>query len=596
MEELGHVDRADVPVIADVLNLSVAEVHGVVTFYHDFRTTPPAAHVVAPVPRRGLPGRRCRGRCSTPPTRPRRGLGGGRRGARGVLPGQLRARPVRHRRRPPARSAGRRRLDALTAGWRRVTIVLRARRRRRRVGRRRRRWPPPSRPDGVARRAQRVARPAVGSSRWSRSTPTRPGRLRQRRPPTRRRAVLAGDLADIRTVRGPSTSTPGCAASSGSPSPGSAWSTPRRSPTTRHMAGWAGLRAERCPCSPAEVVAEVTESGLRGRGGAGFPAGREVADGAGPAADQKFVCCNFDEGDSGTFADRMLAEGDPFTLVEGMVIAGVRRRRDARATSTSARSTRTPSPRCGARSTRRTPTATSARTSWAAACAFDLHVRVGAGAYICGEESSMLESLEGKRGEVRARPPIPAITGLFGRPTVVNNVLTLGDGADDPGRRRCGVRRARHRPLPRHPGVPARPATSGAGASSSCRSGSPSASWSRSTAVAPAPADRCGRSRSVGRSGAYLPAVQVRPADGLRGLRGRRRDGRPRRHRGVRRHRRHGPDGPVRDGVLRGGVLRQVHARAGSGRCAASETLDRIIAGQRRRRPTSSCSTTCARP
>ena len=187
--------------------------------------------------------------------------------------------------------------------------------------------------------------------------------------------------------------------------------------------GWRGLtRALSLPRE--EVVAEVTESGLRGRGGAGFPTGvkwRTVLD---QVADQKFVCCNLDEGDSGTYADRMLAEGDPFTLVEGMVIAGY-----AVGATEGYVYVRSEYPHAVAALRR------AVRTAYAhgylgpdvlgSGVRFDLHVRVGAGAYICGEESSMLESLEGKRGEVRARPPIPAIAGLFGRPTVVNNLLTL---------------------------------------------------------------------------------------------------------------------------------------------------------------------------
>ncbi len=124
----------------------------------------------------------------------------------------------------------------------------------------------------------------------------------------------------------------------------------------------------------AQVVEEVTVSGLRGRGGAGFPAGIKWKTTLGLEAKQKYVVCNADEGDSGTFSDRMIMEGDPFVLIEGMTM---------------------------------------------------LEVRVGAGAYICGEETAMLESLEGKRGMVRYKPPVPAIVGLFGMPTIINNVITL---------------------------------------------------------------------------------------------------------------------------------------------------------------------------
>jgi len=177
--------------------------------------------------------------------------------------------------------------------------------------------------------------------------------------------------------------------------------------------GMRGLRRAR-ELTPAQVVAEVTESGLRGRGGAGFPAGIKWQTVLQAAGELKFVCCNADEGDSGTFADRMLMEGDPFLLIEGMAIAGY---------AVGAREgylyIRSEYP--DAVATMREAIARA--QDWLDG--FELHVRVGAGAYICGEETAMLESLEGKRGMVRAKPPIPALEGLFGRPTVVNNVLTL---------------------------------------------------------------------------------------------------------------------------------------------------------------------------
>ena len=187
--------------------------------------------------------------------------------------------------------------------------------------------------------------------------------------------------------------------------------------------GLAGLRkAVAMPL--AQVVAEVLEAGLRGRGGAGFPAAIKWKTVAEAAAGQKFICCNADEGDSGTFADRMLMEGDPGTLIEGMTIAGL-----ATGATEGYIYIRSEYPHAIA-------TMKAAIGDWEQAGllgsnvagsgkAFRLHVRRGAGAYICGEESSMLESLEGKRGVVRAKPPIPAISGLDGKPTVVNNVLTL---------------------------------------------------------------------------------------------------------------------------------------------------------------------------
>src|SRR5271167_4912793 len=172
------------------------------------------------------------------------------------------------------------------------------------------------------------------------------------------------------------------------------------------------------------VIAEVTKSGLRGRGGAGFPTGIKWKTAADAPATPKYVVCNADEGDSGTFSDRMIMEGDPFDLIEGMTIAAV----CAGATqgyiylrSEYPHALRTLNEAIGAAYQRGylgEKIAGSAHT-------FNLEVRLGAGAYICGEETAMLESLEGKRGMVRYKPPVPAIAGLFGQPTIVNNVVSL---------------------------------------------------------------------------------------------------------------------------------------------------------------------------
>ncbi len=172
------------------------------------------------------------------------------------------------------------------------------------------------------------------------------------------------------------------------------------------------------------IVAEVIASGLRGRGGAGFPTGIKWKTVSEARADRKYIVCNADEGDSATFADRMLMEGDPFTLIEGMVIAGVA---------------------CGASKgfvyiRSEYPVAIRVMQDALAIAraadvlgpsvlgsghAFDVEVRVGAGAYVCGEETSLLNSLEGKRGVVRAKPPLPALQGFMAKPTVVNNVISL---------------------------------------------------------------------------------------------------------------------------------------------------------------------------
>ena len=187
--------------------------------------------------------------------------------------------------------------------------------------------------------------------------------------------------------------------------------------------GLAGLR--RAIAMPREdIVTEVTDSGLRGRGGAGFPTGIKWKTVMQAEADQKYIVCNADEGDSGTFADRMIMEGDPFTLIEGMAIAGI-----------------------GVGATRgyvylrsEYPDAIKVMNAAVAIArdrgmlgprvlgsdhAFDMEIRMGAGAYVCGEETSLLNSLEGKRGVVRAKPPLPALEGFLGKPTVVNNVISL---------------------------------------------------------------------------------------------------------------------------------------------------------------------------
>ena len=199
-----------------------------------------------------------------------------------------------------------------------------------------------------------------------------------------------------------------------------------------------GLRGlQRALQEPAEeIVGDVLASGLRGRGGAGFPAGIKWRTVLEAESLEKYICCNADEGDSGTFADRMLMEGDPFTLLEGMAIAGV-----AVGATRGLIYVRSEYP--DAIATLRTAVDIARVDGWlgvdvmGTGRTFDIRVVEGAGSYVCGEETAMLESLEGKRGMVRPKPPIPALKGLFGQPTLVHNVLTLSAVpsiiADGPG-------------------------------------------------------------------------------------------------------------------------------------------------------------------
>ena len=177
--------------------------------------------------------------------------------------------------------------------------------------------------------------------------------------------------------------------------------------------GWLGLARAREMGAQATIDTVMT-SGLRGRGGAGFPAGIKWQTVARASGDQKYIVCNADEGDSATFADRMVMEGDPFMLIEGMAIAGFAVGADKGYVYI-----RSEYPHAIAKME------AAIKLSAHLVAPFVVEVRVGAGAYICGEETSLLNSLEGKRGEVRAKPPLPALEGLFGKPTIVNNVLTL---------------------------------------------------------------------------------------------------------------------------------------------------------------------------
>ncbi len=188
--------------------------------------------------------------------------------------------------------------------------------------------------------------------------------------------------------------------------------------------GYQGLKRA-LAMAPEAVVQAILDSGLRGRGGAAFPTGIKWKTVLEQPAAQKYVTCNADEGDSGTFSDRMLMEGDPLCLIEGMTIAAL-----AVGATQGYIYLRAEYPHACRALNAAIAAAYQARylgpDVMGSGKRFDLEVRLGAGAYICGEETSMLESLEGKRGEVRVRPPLPAIKGLFGQPTIVNNVMTFG--------------------------------------------------------------------------------------------------------------------------------------------------------------------------
>ncbi|MGV7216532.1 formate dehydrogenase beta subunit [Bradyrhizobium sp. UFLA05-112] len=198
---------------------------------------------------------------------------------------------------------------------------------------------------------------------------------------------------------------------------------PRSLEDYRAHDGYKGLERA-LSLGPDSILAEVTASGLRGRGGAGFPTGIKWKTVAQAKADRKFIVCNADEGDSGTFADRMIMEGDPFLVIEGMTIAAITVgatkgyiyiRSEYPHAVEAMNAAITAAQRGGYLGT----------NIGGSRHSFDLEVRVGAGAYVCGEETSLLESLEGRRGIVRAKPPLPAHHGLFGKPTVINNVLSF---------------------------------------------------------------------------------------------------------------------------------------------------------------------------
>jgi formate dehydrogenase iron-sulfur subunit len=203
----------------------------------------------------------------------------------------------------------------------------------------------------------------------------------------------------------------------------SGWIDPVSLSDYRSSGGFTGLDRA-LGMAPQAIVDEIRESGLRGRGGAAFPTGVKWQTVLDTPAGQKYIVCNADEGDSGTFADRLLMESDPYQLIEGMIIAGL-----AVGADEGYIYLRSEYPH--ARAVLDEAIERAREEGWLGDSvhgsdkAFRLELRIGAGAYICGEETSLLESLEGKRGLIRYKPPLPAIEGLMGQPTVVNNVLTL---------------------------------------------------------------------------------------------------------------------------------------------------------------------------
>ena len=305
------------------------------------------------------------------------------------------------------------------------------------------------------------------------------------------------------------------------------------------------------------VCQALLDSGLRGRGGAAFPAGIKWKTVRGAYADQKYIVCNADEGDSGTFSDRLVMESDPYMLIEGMIIAGV-----AVGAMKGYIYVRSEYPHSIATLNRAIDKARDA--GWLGASvlgtshAFELYVAKGAGAYVCGEETALLESLEGKRGIVRAKPPVPALTGLYGKPTVINNVITLATvpiifAKGAAFYRDFGMGRSRGTLPFQIAGNEARRARR--------------AGVRRHAARTALYLRRRHRERPSGARGASGRAARhvsagkpVGHSARLRGICEGRRGGRARRTRGSRRHLEPRRTRAIRDALLRARIVRQVHA------------------------------------
>ena len=433
--EFGYIDHDAIPVLADVFNQSVAEVHGVISFYNDFRTTKPAGPIVQVCRAEACQARGANGLLAKA-TELAAGvavevdevfcLGNCALGPSVAVDGHLHSRvdearieAIINRAAQPTASTP----PIETSGEGTVIYVPR---------------------DAAAR--------AVGADEVAAALAQQPG-LRVVRNGSRGmlwlEPMIEVETPQGRIAYGPVSATDVPSLIAGGLQTGGdhrlrlgvteqlPWMIrqqritfqrvgvvdPRSTDDYEAHGGLVGLRRA-LGMQPGEVVAEVTDSGLRGRGGAAFPTGikwRTVLDAAGPT---KYITCNADEGDSGTFADRVLIEGDPFTLLEGMAIAGW-----AVGANDGFVYIRSEYP--DAIEALRAAIVAAESIGWLgenvleSGFAFRVHVRVGAGAYICGEETAMLESLEGKRGVVRVKPPLPALEGLFGKPTVVNNAISL---------------------------------------------------------------------------------------------------------------------------------------------------------------------------
>ena len=306
------------------------------------------------------------------------------------------------------------------------------------------------------------------------------------------------------------------------------------------------------------VIDTVRDSGLRGRGGAGFPTGIKWQTVADVESDQKYIACNADEGDSGTFSDRLLMEGDPLGLIESMAIAGY-----AVGASRGYIYLRSEYPLTHLILSRAIEIARD--KGWlgndiqGSGFSFDIELHLGAGSYVCGEETAMLESLEGKPGIVRYKPPLPAIAGLFGKPTVVNNVVTLGSVANIVN---MGSEKYAAFGIDRSKGTLAfqlggqhqtRRSRRESFRHNSARNHRRLGRWHRQRTPC--------QSRPGWRSIGCVPAGgSTRHAAGLRVIHRNRRDDRSWRHRRIRRYSEHGATSALCPGVLRDRILRQVHA------------------------------------